>query len=76
MLRGYRYRLYPTNEQEVLIARHPGCCRFVYNWALDLKNRAYQDEGVSLPEYSRCRSAAPVVSRPWGVRFINPIWIR
>lgn len=51
MLRGYRYRLYPTKGQNVLIARHLGCCRFVYNWALDHKNRAYRDEGISLSGY-------------------------
>ncbi|WP_332450108.1 transposase, partial [Methanoculleus sp.] len=51
MLRRYQYRLYPTKDQEVLIARHLGCCRFVYNWALDRKNSAYHDEGASLSGY-------------------------
>ncbi|MGN1262844.1 MAG: helix-turn-helix domain-containing protein, partial [Prevotella sp.] len=35
MLRGYRYRIYPTEDQQVLLAKHFGCVRFVYNWALD-----------------------------------------
>ncbi|MCK9306594.1 MAG: helix-turn-helix domain-containing protein, partial [Methanoculleus sp.] len=34
MLRRYQYRLYPTKDQEPLIAKHLGCCRYVYNWAL------------------------------------------
>jgi putative transposase len=51
MLRRYQYRLYPTKDQETLIARHLGCCRYVYNWALDLKNRAYHDDGTSLSRY-------------------------
>ncbi len=51
MLRGYRYRLYPTKDQKVLIAKHLGCCRFVYNWALARKNRAYRDNGISLSGY-------------------------
>ncbi|WP_286878734.1 helix-turn-helix domain-containing protein, partial [Methanoculleus sp. UBA413] len=41
MLRRYRYRLYPTEDQKTLIAQHLGCCRFVYNWALARKNQAY-----------------------------------
>ncbi|MDD3934629.1 MAG: helix-turn-helix domain-containing protein, partial [Methanoculleus sp.] len=26
MLRRYQYRLYPTKDQEPLIAKHLGCC--------------------------------------------------
>ena len=44
MLRGYRYRIYPTEEQQVLLAKHFGCVRFVYNWALDTKQRAWKEE--------------------------------
>ena len=32
---SYKFRLYPTEEQKVLLRKHFGCCRFVYNWALD-----------------------------------------
>lgn len=41
MLRAYKYRIYPTDEQKVLLAKTFGCCRFVYNWALNLKITAY-----------------------------------
>jgi len=51
MLRRYQYRLYPTEDQRTPIAQHPGCCRFVYNWALARKNQAYHDEGISLSRY-------------------------
>lgn len=44
MLRGYRYRIYPTEEQQVLLAKHFGCVRFVYNWALDTKQRAWKED--------------------------------
>lgn len=43
MERGYRYRIYPTPEQEVLMAKTFGCVRFVYNWGLDLKSSLYKD---------------------------------
>ncbi|WOX55578.1 MULTISPECIES: RNA-guided endonuclease TnpB family protein [unclassified Methanoculleus] len=52
MLRGYRYRLYPTKDQMILIAKHLGCCRYVYNWALNLKNQIYHNEGISLSGYA------------------------
>ena len=48
MLRAYKYRIYPTEEQKVLFAKTFGCCRFVYNWALNLKIEAYKDDKKSL----------------------------
>jgi len=30
-LKAYKYRIYPTKEQEVLLAKTFGCCRFVWN---------------------------------------------
>lgn len=48
MLRAYKYRIYPTDEQKVLLAKTFGCCRFVYNWALNLKIEAYKQERKSI----------------------------
>jgi len=41
MLKAYRYRLYPDKNQTVLINKHIGSCRFIYNLALEVKNYAY-----------------------------------
>lgn len=41
MLRAYKYRIYPTDEQKVMLAKTFGCCRYVYNWALEMKEREY-----------------------------------
>ena len=41
MLKGLKYRLYPTNSQKELIAKHIGSSRFLYNLALETKNIAY-----------------------------------
>lgn len=48
MLRAYKYRIYPTDEQKVLLAKTFGCCRFVYNWALNLKITAYKERKETL----------------------------
>ena len=45
MIRAYKYRIYPNQEQEILIAKHLGCSRWVYNYALGKKNKAYQEGG-------------------------------
>lgn len=34
MLKAYKYRLYPTKTQEVLLAKHFGCARYIYNYGL------------------------------------------
>jgi putative transposase len=39
--RAYRYRFYPTPDQEATLARTFGCTRYVYNWALRLRTDAY-----------------------------------
>jgi len=38
---SYKFRLYPTSEQEVLLNKHFGCTRFIYNYFLDKKTKHY-----------------------------------
>jgi putative transposase len=42
MLKSIKFRLYPSEEQEELLSKQFGCCRFVYNWALDYSKWEYQ----------------------------------
>jgi len=51
MLKAYKFRLYPTTEQKTMIAKHIGSCRFVFNWALELKIKSYQEEGKSFSRF-------------------------
>lgn len=55
MERGFKYRIYPNACQRDQIARTFGCCRFVYNRALDVKKTAYAKTGktVSWTELSQ-----------------------
>lgn len=41
MYKSFKYRLYPTIRQSVLLDKHIGACRFVYNLALETKRSAY-----------------------------------
>lgn len=41
--KAYRYRLYPNKEQQELINKHIGCCRYIYNYGLEKKIKAYQE---------------------------------
>lgn len=51
MLKTYEYRIYPNKEQEVLIQKHFGCTRFVYNKALSLKMEAYTKDNINISKY-------------------------
>jgi putative transposase len=49
--RAYKYRLYPNNAQKTLFAKHFGCCRWIYNWALNRKIQTYQLTKKSIHRY-------------------------
>ena len=38
----YKFRLYPNKQQEELLAKHFGCCRFIYNYFLDNTKKEYE----------------------------------
>ena len=46
--KAYRFRLYPSAEQEILMAKTFGCCRFLYNRMLADKKEEYQKTGKML----------------------------
>ena len=49
---SYKFRLYPNREQENLIARTFGCCRFVFNHYLALRRDTYEQTGETLNYYA------------------------
>ena len=51
MEKAYKYRIYPNKEQQTLIAKTFGCCRFVYNYYLDKRIQAYKENKTSLNYY-------------------------
>ena len=48
MLKSIKYELNPTNSQKQKLNQTFGNCRFVYNWALGKKIKAYQNDKQSL----------------------------
>lgn len=48
MLKAYKYRIYPSEEQEIQLAKTFGCCRFVYNQTLAYRKDAYEKEKNSI----------------------------
>jgi len=50
--KGYKFRIYPSKEQQILINKTFGCCRLVYNLMLEEKQKYYEATGEYLGTHS------------------------
>lgn len=48
MYRAYKFRIYPSSEQQLALAKSFGCCRWFWNYSLNLCQKTYKQEGKSL----------------------------
>lgn len=44
MYKGYTIRIYPTKDQEELLRKHIGCCRFIWNHMIEVQKTRYQND--------------------------------
>jgi putative transposase len=70
--RAYRYRVYPTDEQARNLACTFGCVRFLYNWGLARKKRAYFDHGVNL-RIKDLSAAIPALKKQEGTAWLREV---
>lgn len=64
MVRAYKFRLYPNQEQEKQILRTLGCCRFVYNHYLDMRQQMYRDTKKSMGFSACCKDLTTLKKDP------------
>ena len=43
MLKAYKYRIYPNEEQEIQLNKTFGCTRFIYNQMLADRIKSYEE---------------------------------
>jgi len=48
MYKAYKFRIYPTNEQQIALAKAFGCCRWFGNYSLNLCQETYLTTGKGL----------------------------
>lgn len=53
MEKSYKYRIYPNKQQEILIQKTFGCCRFVYNQYLAKRIELYKQDKSTM-NYNAC----------------------
>ena len=51
----YKFRIYPTKEQEEQIQRTFGCCRYVYNYYLAKRKELWETEKKTMGFYDCCK---------------------
>ena len=66
MHKAYKFRLYPTKEQETIIAKSIGCNRFVYNHFLAKRKEAYEEYDTTI-NYNGCSALLTKLKKefPW-----------
>lgn len=72
MQRAYRYRLYPTPGQEILLRRTLGCVRKVYNLALEARSAAWATESRSV-SYLETSAMLTAWKRQDDLGFLNEV---
>lgn len=48
MLKAYKYKIKPNKQQEELLQKFFGCCRYIYNWGLNKRTSAYKENGTKV----------------------------
>ncbi len=48
MYKAYKFRIYPNAEQEIALAKSFGCCRWFWNYSLNLCQETYKATGKGL----------------------------
>lgn len=54
MIKSYKYRLNPNEDQRIFFEKSFGCARYVYNWALNFHKETYQKEKKALTWVDLC----------------------
>jgi len=67
MLKAYKYRIYPTNFQKEQLNIYFGCCRFVYNLALETKIAIYDQTKKSISSFDLMKQMKELkdTDAPW-----------
>lgn len=62
MIKSFKIRLYPTRQQEELMWRHIGSCRYIWNWMLAKQQELYSLGEKHLSAFSMMKLLVPLKS--------------
>ena len=70
--RAYKYRFYPTPEQEQFLAKTFGCVRFVYNAVLNYRKEAFEERGEKIG-YGAANAELSRMKKAEDTAFLNEV---
>ena len=60
MIKSFKVRLYPTEEQEQLMWKHVGACRYIYNYMLEKQEELYKAGEKHLSHFDMIKLLTPL----------------
>ena len=60
MIKSYKIRLYPTKEQEALMWKHIGACRYIWNYMLAYQREQYANGEKHLSTFDMIKLLTPL----------------
>ena len=60
MIKSYKIRLYPTKEQEALMWKHIGACRYIWNYMLAYQEEQYANGEKHLSAFDMIKLLTPL----------------
>ncbi len=72
LLKAFEYRIYPNKEQKEQIAKHIGCCRWVYNYALEKKIKAWNTKKKNLSRFD-IQAFLPKLKKAKGTKWLKEV---
>lgn len=66
MYKGYTIRIYPTKDQEELLKKHIGCCRFIWNHMIEVQKKNYKNGEKYISKFSMIKLIPSIKKEfPW-----------
>ena len=72
IIKAYRYRMYPNSAEAEMIRKNVGCSRWVYNWGLAKKTKAYKENGISISRFDLQREL-PVLKKQEDTKWLDEV---
>lgn len=72
MHKAFEYRIYPSDEQKVLLEKHFGSCRWIYNYGLAKKISHYTQTKKTLTRYD-IQKDLPILKKTEETRWLSEI---
>ena len=70
--KAYKYRIYPNKEQQELINKHIGCCRYIYNLCLEKKINAYKTSKKTISKFDLMK-LLPILKKEQETSFLKEV---